>query len=173
MEILITVLAVIQSFAISLGVGSSTLAVVGFFVAIYDGTIDATERKMMGVGYIILRVSMMLILGTTAAVAMVVILSQGAASVPLYTIEQLVLTLVLFINASLMTMRLMPSSFGPAIQAGSWYTLGVLAALNAQGIDSFSFAQFILGYIALVALFVFGINSYMAYLTSKRSSTAS
>lgn len=167
MEILIIALAVIQSFAISLGVGSSTLAVVGFFVAIFDGTIDATERKMMGVWYSILRISMMAILCTTATVAVVMILSSGAASVALYTVEQLVLTLVLFINASLMTVRLMPSSFGPAIQAGSWYALGLLAALNAQDADSFTFTQFILGYIALVAACVCLINSYMAYLKQK------
>ena len=76
MELLLLITAVIQSFAISLGVGSSTLAIVNFFVAIDDGKIDDTERKMMGVVYIILRIAMVMILFTTAIVAAVAYITE-------------------------------------------------------------------------------------------------
>lgn len=61
MEIIMLFVAVIFSFATSLGVGSSTLAIANFFVAIADGMIDPEERKMMGVVYIVLRVAMVLL----------------------------------------------------------------------------------------------------------------
>ena len=65
MEIIIIVIAILQIFSVSLGVGSSTLAVLNFFVAIADGKISDEERNMMGVVYIVLRISMLAILFTS------------------------------------------------------------------------------------------------------------
>jgi hypothetical protein len=150
METIIILVAIVQSFAISLGVGSSTLAVINFFVAINDGKIDETERRMMGVTYITLRVAMVVILLTSSIILGYNTEYLGLEAMTLYVIVQFILIFVLYGNALLMTMRIMPSTFGPAIQAGSWYSLGTLAALVPLGLTNFTFTQFILSYVAFL-----------------------
>ena len=44
--------------AIALGVGASTIVIVGFLVAISDGDLDRSERRMLGVIYWALRAAM-------------------------------------------------------------------------------------------------------------------
>ena len=165
MELLLLITAVIQSFAISLGVGSSTLAIVNFFVAIADGKIDDTERKMMGVVYIILRIAMVMILFTTAIVAAVAYITE---TLSLTTWIQLLVVGVLFVNAILMTVRIMPSTFGPSIQAGSWYTLGMVTALASVGAVTFSISTFVMAYITWLVLATGIVNGIMAWLRGIR-----
>jgi hypothetical protein len=160
--------ALIFSMATSLGVGASTLAVLNFFVAIADGKIDETERHMMGVVYFVLRVAMILLFFTLAFMTGYTTNRLGVdAFTPLVYAQWVTLT-VLYVNAILMTLRLMPSTFGPAIQAGSWYTLGFLGALAGLQITVFSFGQFLLGYSALILLATTVINAVMAYLKARR-----
>lgn len=168
MTILISFVAILQSLAISLGVGSSTLAIVNFFVAIADGKIDETERKMMGIVYIALRVAMVAILVTTLGLMALEFLYQGAVSLTPFDIAQLFVLCVLFINATLMTLRLMPSTFGPALQAGSWYTLGALMALRLQGITDFTFIQFFMAYVTWLVLAVGIVNGIMSVLKKRK-----
>jgi hypothetical protein len=151
MDITIIVLSIVQAVSISLGVGSSTLAILNFFHAIKDGTIDPAERGFLGITYIVLRVAMVLILTTTILLTMYGYYNVGQAYITTYIIAQLSLIAVLFINATLMTMRLMPSKYGPAIQASSWYSLGFLLALVPQGLTDFSFITFAVTYILLIA----------------------
>jgi hypothetical protein len=169
MEMFYVLLSILQVIGISLGVGCSTVAITSFFVAIADGTIDPQERKMLGVVYILLRVAMVTILITTALLCL---LFLQDASFDSYTnpfsVSRWLLIGVLFGNALLMTKHLMPSIFGPAIQAGSWYTLGVTTALVPLGLTSFSFFEFFIGYIAALALAVSLVNGTMAYLKSKK-----
>ncbi len=165
MTFFIVLVTILQSFSTSLGVGSSTLAIINFFVAISDGKIDETERKMMGVTYVILRVAMLLILVTS-----VVLLAYQFAesSFSTFAWAQLIALLVLFINAMLMSARLMPSTFGPALQAGSWYTLGTLAPLQLLGLTDFTLAQFLMAYVTWLILAVGIVNGVMAILKSKK-----
>ena len=171
MEIILILVIIVQSFAISLGVGSSTIAVINFFVAIGDGTIDVSERKIMGVTYRLLRLAMWAILFTTGLLIFVTILGGGVQALTTYAVAQLVLIFVLFLNAALMTKRIMPSAFGPAIQAGSWYTLGTLAALVPLSLTSFTYLQFFLGYVTALTLAVSLINGVMAYQKEHRPVT--
>jgi hypothetical protein len=173
MEIFIVLLHIIQSFAISLGVGCSTLAVINFFVAIADGKIDETERKMMGITYITLRVAMVAIMITTCVITAYGIQTRGLEAITLYTIAQFILIFVLYTNAVLMTLRIMPSTFGPAIQAGSWYSLGTLAALVPLELTDFTFTQFMLSYIAVLTLAVSLINGTMALLKRHKAQKSS
>ena len=168
MNTILILVAILQSFAVSLGVGSSTLAVTNFFVAIADGKIDETERKMMGIAYIILRVAMVLILITTLLLMVGSLARTDSMLLTPFTVGQLVALLVLYVNAILMTLRIMPSTFGPAFQAGSWYTLGTLQALFALSLTHFTYLQFFLSYIAALVLMVSVINGTMAYLKSRR-----
>src|SRR5690606_27499319 len=130
MEITYIINAVLMSIAVSLGVGCSTAAITQFVVAISDGQIDQTERKMLGAIYWLLRAAMAAIVVTLLIQAAFFYYLSGS----LEFISPFMLSLwtavgVLIVNAIGMTMHLVPSKIGPAVQAGSWYTLGVLLAL--------------------------------------------
>lgn len=171
MTIFITLVTILQSFSIALGVGSSTLAIINFFVAIADGTIDDTERRMMGVVYVVLRVAMIAILVTSLLLLAYHGTSTGILNMSGFAYAQMLALFVLFINAMLMTAHLMPSTFGPALQAGSWYTLGTLSALSVVGIVNFTFTHFIMAYVTWLILAVGIVNGIMAIQKSKRKQT--
>jgi hypothetical protein len=168
MTIFITLIAILQSLSISLGVGSSTLAIINFFVAIADGKIDPTERRMMGVVYIALRVAMVAILLTTLGLIAFEYFYVGAKTLTAFDIAQLFALCALFINATLMTLRIMPSTFGPALQAGSWYTLGALMALKLQGITDCTFLQFFMAFVTWLVLAVGIVNGVMSLMKQRK-----
>ena len=168
MTLFFSFIAILQSFSISLGVGSSTLAIINFFTAIADGTIDDTERRMMGVVYVVLRVAMVAILITTVLLTGAKLLYIPFSQLGAFTFGQMTVLFVLYLNAALMTAHLMPSTFGPAIQAGSWYTLGTLAALAPLGVTTFNYLEFLVGYITWVVLAVAIVNGTMAIMKHKR-----
>jgi len=161
MEIIIILLSILQSVGVSLGVGSSTLAICNFFVAIADGEIDLSERRLMGVVYITLRVAMVLILVTTLALTVANYLGQGTSYLTPFIVGFWILISVLYINAVLMTKHIMPSSVGPALQASTWYTMGVLVALVPLGLNGFSLFHFALGYATAILLAISLVNALM------------
>jgi len=168
MTLFIALLTILQSFTISLGVGSSTLAIINFFAAIADGVIDETERRMMGIVYVVLRIAMVLILVSTLTLIFFSSVETGLLNMSSFTIAQLITLAALYLNAILMTWRIMPSTFGPALQAGSWYTLGALSALQILGSTGFSLGQFLMGYITWLVLAVGIVNGVMAILKAKK-----
>ncbi len=168
MEFSLIALAVLQAMGISLGVGASTMTVVFFFNAIKDGTISLEERNYLGLAYIVLRVAMVVILGTYLLMAFLGYLEQGQNYFTEYTLAQSILISVLYLNALLMTIKVMPSTFGPAIQASSWYTLGFMSALYGQDIESVGILIFLLGYGTTILFAIALINGIMAYLKDKR-----
>jgi hypothetical protein len=172
MEISVLGLSIIQSMGISLGVGASTLAILNFFHAITDGKIDETERNFMGITYIVLRVAMGIILTTSLILAFIGYLASDSDYFTGYITAQSILTCVLFVNALLMTMHIMPSTFGPAIQASSWYSLGFLLALFAQGYTNVHILVFLFAYATFMFFAISFINSIMAYLKEKRDVAA-
>ncbi len=161
MEIIYISAIIIQSMAISLGVGGSTIAVLQFFTAIKDGKIEDSERKIMGVTYLVLRIAMVLILLSTAVVAGVMYKFIGSAFINPFIIGTWTIILVLFLNAIGMTKRWIPSTFGPGIQAGSWYSLGFLISLVSLGLTSFTYVQFFLVYAGLLVLAIAIVNIVM------------
>ena len=165
MQTFLVLTAIIQSFSISLGVGSSTLAITNFFAAIADGSISPDERRMMGIVYVVLRIAMVVILISTLIIQA---LTYGAIEFVNYNMAQLFVVLILFANAMLMTAHLIPSNFGPAIQAGNWYTLGTLAALVPLGLSQFSLTTFFLAYVTWLVLAVSIVNGIMAIQVAKR-----
>lgn len=167
MEIAYIAVAILQSIAVSLGVGSSTIAITQFFSAIADGNIDETERRMMGVVYFVLRIAMGLITVTSLAQAGIIYSFVGLGYFNPFTVGLWVVIVVLFLNAVLMTKHLMPSKFGPGIQAGSWYTLGILFAMVPLGLTSFSYVQFALVYAGILILTIAIVNGVMSYRRSR------
>ncbi len=164
METIIIILIVLQGAAISLGMGASTLAIANFFVAIADGKIEGDERKMMGVVYAVLRVAMVLIFSTTILLFISSVMSSGLGGVSVFILAQLIITFVLFTNAWLMTKRVMPSSIGPALQAGSWYTLGIMSTLVGMVGVTVALGMFALWYCAAIVVALMTVNGVMAYL---------
>ncbi len=150
----------------SAGVGSSTIAVTQFFSAIADGKIDESERRIMEVTYKVLRVSMGLTLVTTAVQGAILYYyaDMGVAYFNPFTVAVWMLISVLFLNALAMSKHWLPSTLGPGIQAGSWYTLGVLIAFVPLGLTSFTFVQFLLAYAGMICLALAIINGVMNYI---------
>jgi len=166
----VSVVTIIQSFSISLGVGSSTLAILNFFAAIADGKIEPAERRMMGIVYIILRIAMVLILGSTMYLLATEFATGEIFNLSAFALGQLTVIGVLYLNAVLMTAHVVPSALGPSVQAGSWYTLGTLSALVPLSLTNFTYLQFILGYLTWVVLATIIVNSTMLIMKSKHAS---
>ena len=164
MELILLLMIILQSAGISLGMGASTLAICNFFVAIADGTIDATERKMMGVVYTILRISLVMIFVTTGYLILSALLTVEATAVASYLWAQLLVAFVLLINSMLMTKRIMPSSMGPGIQAGSWYTLGILTTLVGMLKVNVSIGTFMVWYATALVVALLIVNGLIQYL---------
>lgn len=164
MEISYILVSILQSIAVGLGVGCSTVAITQFFAAISDGKIDEGERRVMGVVYIILRVAMVLILLSTLVQAGLLYSVIGDNYIAPFSAGIWLIILVLFANAVAMTKHWIPSTFGPGIQAGSWYSLGIMFALVPVGLTGFSYMQLILGYLGMLVLAVAIVNFVMDYL---------
>ncbi len=147
--------------------GASTLAIINFFVAIADGTIDPQERKLMGVVYIVLRVAMVLILITTLALALIHITLTDLPYFTPFTLSIWTLIVVLYANAVLMTKHIMPSKVGPALQAATWYTLGIVLSLVSIGLFAFTYTTFLLGYAIAIIIAIAIVNSVMVLLKKK------
>jgi hypothetical protein len=88
-------------------------------------------------------------------------IAEDASQLASVSIAQLIIIAVLFANAALMTMRKMPAKYGPGIQAGSWYTLGIIAALQLQGMIDFSVTDFVIGHVLVMVVAVIGVNLWM------------
>lgn len=162
--------SVAQGIAISIGVGSSTMAIINFFAAISDGVIDAAERRMMGLVYYVLRVAMVAILLTMLALFTAEIMTTGTLQLSTFTVALIILVSVLYTNAILMTLRIMPSTLGPSLQASSWYTMGVMASLNSLGLVTFGLLEFVLGYASVILLATALVNGVMAIVKHRHDS---
>lgn len=164
-EIAYIINAVIMAVAISLGVGCSTVAISQFLYSIHDGNFEVTERKMLGIVYFILRVAMVAILLTLAIQAGIFyFLLNNFDFVSPFFLSMWTVVGVLYLNAIGMTMHWMPGKIGPALQASSWYTLGVLMALVPVGITGFMYQQFALVYVGVIMLAIAALNMLMGYL---------
>lgn len=156
MESLYSALIALLMGGVALGVGSSTLAIASFLVAIADKKIDEGERRMLGVIYIALRVAMVLIALTLGCLTW---LYPGTLSVGMY---MWVPVAVLYGNAVLMTKHLITPKLGPAVQAASWYTLGFLMVVEAFGLVTMTPVLFVTVYVTDFILAVLVVNFFIA-----------
>jgi len=164
MSLFIAAVSILKVFSVSLGVGASTLAITNFFVAIADGYIDENERRMLGIVYVILRIAMVVLLLTSGILFAHEYSSVGLTHIPVFLFAQMIVLFVLFLNALLMSAELVPTTVGPALQAGSWYALGTITALQTLGYTNFTLLQFILGYTAWLILAIGIVNGIMAMI---------
>lgn len=153
---------VYQGSAVSLGVGASTIVITSFLVALTDGKIDPSERRMLGVLYVALRVAMFSILGTTALIA--ALKPAQFDGIETYLI---ILIAALFANAILMTKHWISSKIGPAIQAGTWYTLGFVMTIYAFSLFSFTPLGFATLYGTDILIAIVIVNAFMLRMKHK------
>lgn len=166
MEFLYITFELALAIGISIGMGTSTLAILNFFYAISDGTITETERNFMGITYTVLRVAMGIILVSSLILTLLGYNIFGEDYFTPFIGAQSFLVLVLFANSALMTLKLMPSTFGPAIQASTWYTLGFISAL-LQYIQGFNIMLFLFAYATFIFFAISFVNAIMAYIKDK------
>lgn len=167
MEFIYVASQLLLSFGVSLGVGSSTLTVLGFLTAVRDGVVDQSERRIMHIMYLVLRVAMVVILLALFTQGITLISAYGMDYLQPLTVVVWSAVFVLYLNAVLMTLHYMPKSIGPAIQAGTWYTLGVLSFMIAYGFTEFSYAKLFGGYLVLVVVMALLINGTFAHFKRK------
>jgi hypothetical protein len=170
MEMIYMIDMLLLSIAVSLGVGCSTVAITQFLVALKDGEVDQTERKMLGVVYILLRVAMVAILATLLVQAGIIYYITGSfLFVSPFFLALYSAVAVLYLNAIGMTMHWIPLNLGPAFQATSWYTLGILMALVSLNLIDFNYLEFVLVYVGAGILVAAGLNLVMRRLRPKKA----
>jgi len=152
---LYSILAAFGAVALSLGVGASTFALVFHFMGMRGSAARSEGKPYQRVVYIVLRIAMAVIL--LVEIGKVILYIQNGLTLEdaraAHTLLFLwTLIVVLYGNALLMTLHLMPMRVGPAIQAASWYALGVLTALP---VVTFTYLPLMLSYLGgIVALAV-------------------
>lgn len=142
LETITSIVLILNASAINLGVGSSTLAITSFLVALNDKKIDASERRMLGVIYILLRIAMVMILLTTLFIVWQRPTLFGNQTQFLYT-----LIAILYINAFCMTKHWISMKIGPALQAATWYTLGFIVSIHMFALYTITTLNFIVIYL--------------------------
>lgn len=140
---------------VSLGVGTSTVALTLYLVSLKDSTIDGGERKALHIVYTILRVVMGAILLMFATFSILLaIYGQAALLLQPEILFIWLLIAVLFINAFLMTKHLMPMKVGPALQGATWYALGFSNVLAAFSLSFIEHVFYYVGWALVVILVV-------------------
>lgn len=163
MEFFYTIFSVVQSLAISLGVGCSTVAVAYYLTAKQDGPADPARRHDTRPVYTLLRAAMGLILLSTAGLALVFFLGTGGLLLSTYSLAIWTFIAVLFLNAILMTLHRMPRVIGSGLQGGTWYALGITVAVPAQIILNMSYVEFFLWYVGFVGAVIVFIHLVIAH----------
>lgn len=158
MPILFNLVEGLSGIAVSLGVGASTFAIIFFFLGMRAAADREAGRPYLKTVFVVLRIAMVLILLTEIA-KVVLYTFLGVPLAALVAVDVLVfiwtVIAVLYLNAILMTLHYMPLRLGPAIQATSWYTLGIVSTLP---IVTFTYLPLILVYLGGIILAAAGIE---------------
>jgi hypothetical protein len=138
---------------LTLGVGSSTFALIFFISALKDGVIDDSEKRLLHIVYTVLRVGMgILILTILAKIA------TTTLPFPQTLLAQAFLMCVITVNAILMTYKVMSMKFGPILAGGSWYSLFFVTQLTPSHINQWALFEY---YILFLTVFYFTYTFFM------------
>jgi FAD/FMN-containing dehydrogenase len=121
------ILDLLYGLGLTLGVGSSTFALIFYIDALADGVVDPSEKRFLRIVYRVLRLGMFGIF--VSLVGLVV--RDGVSSFTIHGMEWFLLAVIL-INAVLMDFRKMPMRFGPVLAGGSWYSLFVISKTSIE-----------------------------------------
>lgn len=139
---------------LTLGVGSSTFALLFYIMALMDGDVDPSERRFMHAVYTVLRIGMFLI-------ALGLILSLFVTiETSFQYIAQWTLLIIITLNALGMTFKVMSMKYGPVIAGGSWYSLFLVSAMPTHVIESAPVSVVLLGYAFVLTLLYWILNYF-------------
>jgi len=142
---------IVYTIGLTLGVGSSTFALIFYILALEDGVIDASERRFMHTVYFVLRLGMAFLLVALLANTLL-------GTTPLYALApSWVLMMILILNAVLMTYHIMPMQYGPIFAGGSWYSLFIV---STTPFGEVSYLTMAISYPLFLVMF-YGIFSYI------------
>lgn len=108
----------LYTLGLTLGVGSSTFALIFYISATADGVVDETEKRFLRIVFRVLRVGMVIFFLSLLARSVAGGFDSVVALAP-----QWILLALITLNAVLMHYRIMPMRFGPVLAGGSWYSL--------------------------------------------------
>jgi len=143
----LTFIDIVFSLGLTLGVGSSTFALIFFIKSLKDGTIDQVERSFLHVVFTVLRIGMVLI-----AAGLGGFLLLDAVPEPTAYLAECALLFVIVVNAILMDKRIMSMRFGPIIAGGSWYSLFLVTKLPVY---AYSYVMLVAAYVVFLVAFYF------------------
>ncbi len=163
MELIFGLLVAWFMSSVAIGVGASTLAIASFLVALSDGQIDQSERRMMGVIYFALRVAMVMISVSLLAIGL---LFPGSIQSSTFL---WVLLFALIANAILMTYHWISFKIGPAFQAATWYTVGFMMSIEAFSLLPLTWSMFLTLYVIDIFVAILVVNILMHITAQKRA----
>ena len=166
LELLLPLVIIFYNTAISLGVGGSSIVIAAFLTALVDKKIDQSERALLGVIYITLRIAMAAI-----AVSLVYIGMMAPAVMPSLSFVWIMVA-ALYVNAVLMTKHWISPKLGPAFQAATWYTLGFVVVIDAFALYALTPITFATLYVIDIAVAVIIVNCFMWYFLEYRKTAA-
>jgi hypothetical protein len=164
LTILLPFVVIYYNTAIALGLGSSSVVIASFLAAVSDNKIDPSERRLLGVIYITLRVAMVSI------ALMLTYISLVRPELLPSLLFLWVMVAVLYLNAVLMTLHVVPTQLGPALQAATWYTLAFVTIIDAFSLYAVSLTLFLSLYVADIIFALVAVNGMMMYLKHRARS---
>lgn len=158
---LYTLIEVVFSLGLTLGVGSSTFALIFYIKSLQDGVIDATERSFLHTVFFVLRIGMVLIAAGLGGKFL-----MGTMGEPIAYGLSSALIGIIALNAILMDRRIMPMQYGPILAGGSWYSLFFVSKVP---VASFPLWVPVVEYVVFLIVFYFAFH----FLRKKLSITPS
>lgn len=144
-----TVISFIFQTGLSIGVGSSTVALTLYLIALSDGKLEPSERHMLGGVYVILRIGMILI---ATGLALSFIFETVARDLQ-YAFQWAMLG-ALTTNAVLMTYHKISMQFAPALQGATWYALFFVTVLPVHTLPLVIVGVLYCAWVAVVYLII-------------------
>ncbi|MBX9906415.1 hypothetical protein K2X96_00785 [Patescibacteria group bacterium] len=164
MEYIFMIVPVVYKLALTLGIGSSTFALIFFIQSKQDGIVDETERRFLRTVITVMRVGMV---GIVASLLFYTYAFWNSAvnlfADPIFLMESTIMT-VIILNAILMQFRVMPMWLGPAIAGASWYSLFFLTSVP---FTVTSYGMFITYYALFGAVF-YGVFTIIQHFFSPK-----
>jgi hypothetical protein len=151
MDDFIVASAVFHILLISVGVGASLVAIVNYLYASVDGTLNRTERGMMGVTYIILRFITIAFLLSSLCIVLFDTHSIGIGVYSPALLANLTLLFVLYINAILISTQFIGIAQALVIQFSTWCTISSVTTLAILEVP-FTVHEFVMLYIVLTSV---------------------
>lgn len=148
---LYTLLVVVHAIGTILGAGGATVAEIQSYIARKDGKIRSDERALMHANYWMIRLGLAVII-VSGVILIWLLYVEGNSwvltSSKLWAKE--LMAAIILINSFLLTWHIMPLRLGAAVSFVSWWGATVLGLLGRL---PFTFVEYVLGYVATIALF--------------------